>query len=84
VSWDLLVLAAPPGAPMESLTEENTPPLGVRAQGGDEAAEVVVRLCAQAGWRALDISTGAFLDETSDPATGLRGWRAFRDSVVDD
>jgi hypothetical protein len=81
VSWDLLVLAAPPGAPTESLTEENTPPLGVRAQGGDE---VVVRLCAQAGWRALDISTGAFLDETSDPATGLRGWRAFRDSVVDD
>ena len=58
--------------------------LGVRVQGGDEAVEPLLRLCAHTGWRALDVSTGAFLDESGDPAAGLRGWRAFRDSVVDD
>ena len=58
--------------------------LGVRVQGGDEAVEPLLRLCAHTGWRALDVSTGAFLDESDDPAAGLRGWRAFRDSVVED
>ena len=129
MSWDLLVMAAPPGVPMEETKEEHlhlgtrddvvaairtalpdaevtgryvrvegetftvelnlgeedaVNGLGVRAQGGDEAADVLARLCAHTGWRALDYSTGEFLDEAADPAAGLRGWRAFRDSVVDD
>jgi hypothetical protein len=44
----------------------------------------VLRLCEHTGWRALDISTGDFLDEAEDPATGLRGWRALRDSALGD
>ena len=56
----------------------------MRAQGGDEAAYVLARLCAHTGWRALDYSTGDFLDEVEDPTAGLRGWRAFRDCVIDD
>jgi hypothetical protein len=131
VSWNGGVFAAPPGVPMEALSEENTPPLGtrddvlaaigsalpeadlssdpyvriegetftvelwlgedepvghlgIRAQGGDEIVEVLARLCAHTGWRALDYSTGDFLDKADDPAAGLRGWRAFRDRVIDD
>ena len=34
--------------------------------------------------RALDYSTGEFLDESDDPAAGLRGWRALRDRAIDD
>jgi hypothetical protein len=131
VSWDLGLYAAPPGVPMEQLTEGNTPPLGplddvlatirsalpevdlgdptwgriehhaytielnigaddpvasigLRVHGGEEALEPIERLWAHTGWRALDYSTGDFLDEAEDPATGLRGWRALRDSVIDD
>jgi hypothetical protein len=58
--------------------------MSVRVQGGDEAVEPLLRLCAHTGWRALDISTGGFLDEADDPAAGLRGWRAFRNRVIDD
>jgi hypothetical protein len=130
VSWDLLVMATPPGLPVEAVTEENTPPLGareevvaairaalpeadpsgryvrvegetfavelnlgedetvghlgVRAQGDEATVEVLQRLCDQTGWRAYDISTGDFLDQADDPAAGLRGWRALRDSAVGD
>jgi hypothetical protein len=125
VSWDLLVMAAPPGVAMEDTKEEHlrlgprdevvaavraalpeAEPDGrylrvegetyaielnlgdgdpvdgitVRAQGGDEIVGVLARLCAHTGWRALDYSTGEFLDEAEDPAAGLRGWRALRDS----
>ncbi|HEX5782302.1 MAG TPA: hypothetical protein VFX80_10280 [Solirubrobacteraceae bacterium] len=129
MSWDLLIMAAPPGVRMEDTKEEqlrlgtrdevvaavraalpqselegrylrvegdtyaielnlgdeeHVNGLGVRAQGDEATVEVLQRLCAHTGWRALDYSTGDFLDESEDPATGLRGWRALRDSAVDD
>jgi hypothetical protein len=124
VSWDLLVMAAPPGVRMEDTEEEHlrlgtreevvaavraalpqaeldgqylrvdgntyaielnlgdgehVDGLGVRAQGDEATVEVLQRLCERTGWRALDYSTGEFLDEAEDPATGLRGWRKLLD-----
>jgi hypothetical protein len=58
--------------------------VGLRVHGGDGALEPIARLCEHTGWRALDYSTGDFLDEAADPAEGLRGRRAFRDRVIDD
>ena len=58
--------------------------LGVRAQGDDATVEHLLRLCAHTGWRALDISTGEFLDDSDDPASGLSGWRALRDRAIGD
>jgi hypothetical protein len=120
VSWNLLLMAAPAGVPMEETKEEHlrlgtrdevvaavrgalpqaelsgrylrvegptcaieldlgdddeVNGLGVRAQGDDATVELLQRLCAQTGWRALDYSTGEFLDESENPAAGLQGWR---------
>jgi hypothetical protein len=128
VSWDLLLMAAPPGVRMEDTKEEQlrlgsreevvtavraalphaqlegrylrvegatyaielnlgeddeVDGMGVRAQGDEATVEVLQRLCAQTGWRALDYSTGEFLDEQEDPAASLRGWRELAQLDVD-
>ena len=85
MSWDLLIMAAPPGVRMEDTgpthaielnlgDDEHVVGLGVRAHGDEATVEVLQRLCEHTGWR----------DESEDPATGLRGWRALRDGAVDD
>jgi hypothetical protein len=128
VSWDLLVMAAPPGVRMEDTKEEQlrlgtrdevvaavraalphaqldgrylrvegdtyaielnlgeddvVDGLGVRAQGDEATVEILQRLCEQTGWRALDYSTGEFLDEQDDPTASLRGWRELAQLDVD-
>jgi hypothetical protein len=128
VSWDLLIMAAPPGVRMEDTKEEQlrlgtrdevvaavraalphaqldgrylrvegdtyaielnlgeddvVDGMGVRAHGDEATVEVLQRLCARTGWRALDYSTGEFLDEQEDPTASLRGWRQLAQLDVD-
>jgi hypothetical protein len=42
----------------------------------------IEHLCRGTGWRALDCTTGEFLDLAADPGAGFRQWQAFRDQVV--
>ncbi len=54
----------------------------LHVRGSDAALEPIRRVCEATGWRALDLSTGLFIDFNQDPAAGLRQWRSFRDYVV--
>jgi hypothetical protein len=54
----------------------------LHVRGGDSAIRVIQHVCEHTGWRALDTSTGDFIDSAQDPTKGLRQWRTFRDQVV--
>lgn len=56
----------------------------LHVRGSDGAAQAILALCRSAGWRALDVSTGDWLDAAQEPADGLRSWRAFRDRAIGD
>lgn len=51
----------------------------VRGQAG--ALEPIRRFCDATGWRAVDTSTGDFIDWNNNPDEGFAGWRAFRDRI---
>lgn len=54
----------------------------LHVRGGEDAVPAILELCRAGGWRAVDISTGDWLDTAEDPTEGLRGWRAFRDRAI--
>lgn len=54
--------------------------LHVRAS--NEIIAPIVAMCVEAGWNALDCSTGELLETADDPTAGLEGWRAYRDRVI--
>jgi hypothetical protein len=54
----------------------------LHVRGGDSAIHTIQHICDQSGWRAIDTSTGDFINFTKDPAEGLRQWRTFRNQVV--
>jgi hypothetical protein len=62
--------------------EDETDGFMLHVRGGDKAVDTVIRIAAAAGLRALDISTGKFLEASDDAGGGFRKWRAFRDRVV--
>ncbi len=54
----------------------------LHVRGGDGAVQIIQYVCREMGWRALDISSGEFLDAMPDPAAGFHAWRAYRDHVI--
>lgn len=55
--------------------------LHVRAS--EEIVAPIAALCRANSWQALDISTGAFLEQSADPAAGLHSWTAYRNQTLD-
>ena len=53
----------------------------LHVRGSDDVIEVIDRICQYSRWRALDTSTGDFMNFSKNPAAGLQQWRAFRDQV---
>ena len=51
-------------------------------RGSDRVIAMLRVLCQHFGWRALDTTTGKFIDFDDDPARGLRLWREYKDKVV--
>jgi hypothetical protein len=43
---------------------------------------IIVNLCISNHWQAIDCSSGAFLEQSSDPASGLIAWAEYRDQIV--
>ena len=54
----------------------------LHVRGGDGALRSIHRICEHTGWRALDTTTGDFINFAQDPTKGLRQWRTYRDRVV--
>ena len=54
--------------------------LHVRAS--DEIVASIVALCQKNNWQAIDTSTGGFLEQSSDPAAGLRAWSRYRGQIL--
>lgn len=54
----------------------------LHVRGSDAAIQAVRQIAERLQVRALDCSTGEFLDAMSDPAAGFRQWRAYRDQIV--
>jgi hypothetical protein len=49
--------------------------IGLRVHGSDDVIPVILHIARHFGMRACDISTGEFLDSSTNPAAGLQGWR---------
>jgi hypothetical protein len=86
VSWDLLIIAAPPGLPVEAVTEDNTPPLGPRA---DVVAAIRAALpeAGEPSGRYLRVEGETFTVELNlgdDEPVGHLGVRAQGDDATVD
>ena len=53
----------------------------MHVRASDEIVALIVELCKQQSWSAIDSSTGDFLEKVDDPAKGLSAWRNYRDQV---
>lgn len=54
--------------------------LHVRAD--EEVVSKIVRLCIANGWQGIDCGSGEFVEQTQDPASGLRAWSEHRDQII--
>jgi hypothetical protein len=54
----------------------------LHVRGGDSAIRAIQHICEHTGWRALDTSTGDFINFAEDPTEGLQQWRTYRNQVV--
>lgn len=54
--------------------------LHVRAS--EVVVPIIVNLCIRNHWQAIDCSGGEFLEQTSDPASGLNAWAEYRNKIV--
>ena len=52
-------------------------------RGGEIAASVLADILQHLGFRAFDPSSETGMFNPGDSACGLRGWREYRDSIVD-
>ena len=51
-------------------------------RGSDNAVDIVKRICTNTGWRAIDFSTGNFIDFENNPENGLHVWRTYKNQIV--
>jgi len=54
----------------------------LHARGGNSVIGAIQMLCDQTGWRALDMTTGDFINFENNPAEGLKQWRSYKDKVI--
>ena len=54
--------------------------LHVRAS--EVVVPVIVNLCVSNHWQAIDCSSGEFLEQSLNPASGLNAWAEYRDQIV--
>ena len=54
--------------------------LHVRDSNG--AITIIEHICKKTGWRALDTSTGNFIDFNQNPERGFEQWRSYRNQVA--
>jgi hypothetical protein len=54
--------------------------LHVRAS--QQVVPLIVALCRQNGWQALDCGSGEFLEQSNEPQAGLEAWAAYRNQVL--
>jgi hypothetical protein len=54
----------------------------LHVRGGEIAVQAVRQIAERFQMRAIDCSTGEFLDAMPDPTAGFRKWRVYRDKVV--
>ena len=53
----------------------------LHVRGGDGAVQAVMQIAQHFQLRALDCSTGEFMDAMPDPSAGFQQWRAYRDKA---
>ena len=63
-------------------SKEPVESLGFRPHGDDTVIEALQLLCARTGWRAIDTSSGDFINFAANPAQGLQAWRAYAQRVI--
>jgi hypothetical protein len=56
----------------------------LHVRGGDGATEAVMMIARHFEARAFDLTSCEFLDRMSDPGSGFRQWRAYRNKVIGD
>lgn len=56
--------------------------LSFRPHGDDTLLEALQLLCERTGWRAIDTSSGDFINFNANPAQGLQAWRTYAQRVT--
>jgi hypothetical protein len=80
-AWGIL---SHPEYSIEFSIGKNDPVLSIalHVRGGDSAIDPIERLCTEGGWRAIDFSTGEFIDFSNNPAAGLQAWRGYSEQII--
>ncbi|GAK53816.1 hypothetical protein U14_05090 [Candidatus Moduliflexus flocculans] len=56
--------------------------LMLHVHGEEDALHVIKKICDHTGWKALDCTSGDFIDFEQNPDQGFSTWREFKDDVL--
>lgn len=54
----------------------------LHVRGGGDVIPLIAEICERNRWRAIDCSSGEFMDFGEESAQSWRDWQAYRDRVV--
>jgi hypothetical protein len=54
----------------------------LHVRGGKSAIDAIQRVCQNTGWRALDMTTGEFMDFSTNSSARKRQWRGYMGSTA--
>ncbi len=54
----------------------------LHVRGEEDALAAIKKICDYTGWKALDCTSGDFIDFKHHPEDGFSTWREFKDDVI--
>jgi len=73
-----------PGGSIEFNMGKSEPNEGfmLHVRASEQVVPLIVTLCIQNSWQALDGGSGEFLEQSNEPASGQDAWLAYRNQVI--
>lgn len=62
--------------------EDPTQSMMLHVRASNEIITPIIKLCNSNAWSAIDYSSGEFLENSEDPASGLESWQSYSQHVL--
>lgn len=62
--------------------EEPITSIVLQIRGGETPIDVIKKICQKTAWRAIDTSSGDFMNFDNNPEVGFNEWKEYRDKVI--